>query len=158
MWANVDHEADFGAGFAFCPSDCLQTPDGLIGIQDMLAMLAQWGGEAGGGPCDANFDGVIDLIDFVELMGAWGPCEEVPSSAPPPGAPPLSALATRSPDIDGNGLVDADDLATLSAAWGSCGECPADLDGDGRVGARDMMALLRDWGTVAEPDSLLSRR
>ena len=152
VWANVDHEADFGVGFAFCPSDCQQPPDGSVGIQDMLALLARWGVEAGGGPCDASIDGVIDQIDFGALLGAWGSCEDVASSAQAPagGAPAVPIVATRSPDLDGNGLVDADDLETLKSAWGSCGDCPADLDVDGRVGVADYLLMIARWGAAAQ--------
>ena len=150
-WANVDHEADFAVGFALCPSDCLQTPDGLVGIQDLLALLSRWGTEAGGGPCDVNNDGVIDLIDFTVLLGAWGPCQAVSAAAPVPGPSRPAVAGTRrmvqSPDLDGNGLVDAADLAMIRFAWGPCGDCRADLDGDGRVDVRDMLSLLRAMGT-----------
>ena len=153
VWANVDHEGDFAVGFALCPSDCLQTPDGVVGIQDLLAVLSLWGTEAGGGPggpCDTDFDGVIGLVDFVAVLDTWGPC--VLSSAA--GAAPdrtvravrrSPSVAARSADLDGDGLVDVGDLQTLQTAWGPCGDCRADLDGDGRVDVRDMLSLLRDW-------------
>ena len=162
VWANVDHEGDFAVGFALCPSDCLQTPDGVTGIQDLLALLALWGTEAGGGsggggPCDTDFDGVIGLADFVAVLDNWGPC--VLSAAAGAGAVPgrsvraaprsrSRSLAARSPDLDGNGRVDAGDLETLRTAWGPCTDCRADLDGDGRVDVRDMLALLRDWSAA----------
>ena len=150
VWANVDHEGDFAVGFAFCPSDCRQTPDGMIGIQDLLAVLASWGTEAvggPGGPCDTDFDGVIGLADFVAIVTDWGGCAisaaagDIPDRAVARSRP----VAARSPDLDGNGRVDTGDLESLQAAWGPCRGCAADLDGDGRVNVRDMLALLRDW-------------
>ena len=151
VWANVDHEADFAVGFAMCPSDCLQTPDGLVGIRDLLSLLARWGTEGGGGPCDVNDDGVIDPIDFVAMLGAWGPCQAASAAVPGPGPRrPVRAPTRRiaqSPDLDGNGLVDAADLALLRLAWGPCGNCRADLDGDGRIDVRDMLSLLQTTGS-----------
>jgi hypothetical protein len=143
VWGNVDHQADFGVGFAFCPSDCLQTPDGVVGIQDMLALLSLWGAEAGGGPCDANFDGVIGVVDFGALLTAWGPCGGIPSAAPDRDVP---AVATRSPDLDGDGVVGRNDLLALKASWGECdGDCPGDLNLDGRVGIKDWLSMLAQW-------------
>ncbi len=156
VWANVDRAADFAAGFAICPMDCLQTPDGSVGIGDMLALLIEWGAAAGGGPCDADFDGAIDQADFAQLLGAWGPCRAesaagtfVDGRGPDPEG--ASRPVARSPDIDGNGRVGADDLETLKSAWGSSGNGPADLDGDGGVTARDLLMLLRDWRAQAPP-------
>ena len=151
VWANVDHEADFGVGFAFCPLDCLQTPDGLIGIPDMLALLAHWGAEAGGGPCDVNFDGMIDQVDFGALLATWGSCEDLSGSAPPRRAPPAPMVVARSPDLDGDGIVDRDDLIALKASWGECeGDCPGDLNGDGRVGVVDHLLMFAHWGSARQ--------
>jgi hypothetical protein len=58
-----------------CPEDCdfatLGWPDGIVGVNDFLALLAQWGG---GGTCDINGDGTINIQDFLLLIAAWGPC------------------------------------------------------------------------------------
>ena len=136
---------------ALCPADCLQTPDGDIGIDDFLALLGTWGSD---GPCDVNYDGDIDIADFAALLGSWGPCVE-PVSAPLAGGTSLVAAAraggpvpqlVRSHDVDGNGLVDRADLVALHRSWGPCEDCPGDLDGDGEVGAADVLWLYEGWG------------
>jgi len=55
-------------------------------------------------PCDADLDGdcVVGVLDFLELLAAWGPN---------PGHPA---------DLDGNGVVDTIDFLALLAAWGPC--------------------------------------
>ncbi len=54
-----------------CPWDCALPPDGVIDVVDFLALLGGWGFP---GPCD--FDGIngVDVVDFLKLLGAWGPC------------------------------------------------------------------------------------
>jgi hypothetical protein len=52
-----------------CPWDC-DGDDGVVGINDFLALLAQWGGA---GPCDFDGGGV-GINDFLELLANWGPC------------------------------------------------------------------------------------
>jgi len=54
-----------------CPWDCQPDPDGVVNIPDFLAMLAQWGQV--GTPCDFNGGGV-DVTDFLEFLGNFGPC------------------------------------------------------------------------------------
>jgi hypothetical protein len=57
-----------------CPGDC-GTQDGTVDIQDLLSLLAQWGGA---GSCDlapAGGDGSIDINDLLELLASWGPCQ-----------------------------------------------------------------------------------
>jgi hypothetical protein len=34
--------------------------------------LAAWGNT--GGPADINGDGIVDVLDLSEVLGAWGPC------------------------------------------------------------------------------------
>lgn len=52
-------------------SDCDGTNDGTVGINDFLALLAQWGQV--GSPCDFDGDGV-GIEDFLALLADWGPC------------------------------------------------------------------------------------
>ena len=54
---------------ADCPSDC-DDGDGEVGINDFLALLAQWGTP---GSCDLDGGGV-GINDFLELLASWGPC------------------------------------------------------------------------------------
>ncbi len=53
-----------------CPWDCEPTPNGDVGINDFLAVLAQWGGP---GSCDFDGSG-IGINDFLELLANWGSC------------------------------------------------------------------------------------
>ena len=56
--------------FQLCPWDCGGDNDGNVGINDFLALLAQWGGP---GACD--FDGGnVGINDFLELLANWGAC------------------------------------------------------------------------------------
>jgi hypothetical protein len=57
-----------------CPWDCEMAAgytDGVVGITDFLALLAQWG--ATGTMCDVDGGGV-GITDFLQMLGAWGPC------------------------------------------------------------------------------------
>ena len=53
-----------------CPWDCESVPEGTVGINDFLDLLAQWGGP---GSCDFDGGGV-GINDFLELLANWGPC------------------------------------------------------------------------------------
>ena len=53
-----------------CPWDCEVTPDGNVGINDFLDLLAQWGSP---GSCDFDGGGV-GITNFLELLANWGPC------------------------------------------------------------------------------------
>jgi hypothetical protein len=51
-----------------CPADL--NSDGMVGAQDLAALLAAWGGPAG----DLNDDGTTSSQDLAVLLGAWGAC------------------------------------------------------------------------------------
>jgi len=53
-------------------------------------------------PEDINGDGVVDVLDLLAILGAWGPC---------PGCPE---------DINGDDVVDVLDLLAILGAWGPC--------------------------------------
>lgn len=53
-------------------------------------------------PGDFNGDGVIDLVDLLRLLAAWGPC------------------AACDEDLSGDDVVDLNDLLAILAAWGPC--------------------------------------
>ena len=55
--------------FESCLWDC-GDGDGVVGINDLLALLANWGGSQ----CDFDGDGIVGIIDFLRLLAAWGPC------------------------------------------------------------------------------------
>ncbi|MHC4274422.1 MAG: right-handed parallel beta-helix repeat-containing protein [Planctomycetota bacterium] len=52
-----------------CPWDC-GDGDGMVGVVDFLALLAQWGTS---GSCDFDGKGVA-VTDFLALLAHWGPC------------------------------------------------------------------------------------
>ncbi len=55
-----------------CPWDCQPAPDGTVGINDLLALLAQWGAA---GDCD--FDGGdVGINDLLALLAQWGGCPQ----------------------------------------------------------------------------------
>lgn len=47
--------------------------DGIIGINDLLSLLANWGPNPGN---DADFDndGVVGIVDLLDLLANWGGC------------------------------------------------------------------------------------
>ena len=53
-----------------CPWDCAAPNDGVIGINDFLQLLAEWGSA---GDCDFDGGGV-GINDFLELLAHWGRC------------------------------------------------------------------------------------
>lgn len=149
-WAVVDRVADFGLGVARCPADCHQAPDGEVAIVDLLMLLARWGAESGGGPCDVDYDGVIGTADVLAFLDHWGPCAEAASATTPPQAA-TKHVAGRVPDLDRSGRVGTEDVRALLECWGACEPgCHADLDGDRVVSARDLLALLASWGLPAD--------
>ncbi len=53
-----------------CLWDCANG-DGMVGIEEFLAVLGTWGQI--GLPCDFDGDGV-GITDFLKVLGLWGPC------------------------------------------------------------------------------------
>ncbi len=47
--------------------------DQVIDVLDLLAILSAWG-ETGELDEDINGDGVVDVLDLLEVLSAWGPC------------------------------------------------------------------------------------
>ena len=47
------------------------TGDGVVDVLDLLEVLSQWGGS---GSADITGDGVVDVLDLLEVLAAWGPC------------------------------------------------------------------------------------
>jgi len=56
-----------------CAED-LAGDDGMVGVEDLLALLAAWG--PCGASCNADLDGSgsVDTPDLLTLLAAWGPC------------------------------------------------------------------------------------
>ncbi len=60
---------------------CLGTPcpwdidgDGLVGITDLLDLLAAWGPNPGH-PADFDGNGQVGITDLLALLANWGPCD-----------------------------------------------------------------------------------
>jgi hypothetical protein len=49
--------------------------DGEVGVLDFLDLLAAWGPNAGH-PADLDGDGSVGVTDFLQLLAAWGPCPD----------------------------------------------------------------------------------
>jgi predicted outer membrane repeat protein len=61
---------DMGA-YELCLWDCGGDHDGVIGIVDFLALLAQWGQQ--GATCDFGLgDPGVGINEFLDLLAAWG--------------------------------------------------------------------------------------
>ena len=65
-----DRDGDLIPDECSCPWDC-GDGDGVVGIVDFLALLAEW--NLVDTPCD--FDGAgVGIVDFLKLLAGWGPC------------------------------------------------------------------------------------
>jgi hypothetical protein len=63
----------FGEGSETCPEDCDGSSDGLVDILDFLEVLAQWGEI--GGTCDMGLgDPGVGINEFLAVLGQWGAC------------------------------------------------------------------------------------
>ena len=43
--------------------------DGVVDVLDLLAVIAAWGNP--GGPADVNEDGIVDVLDLLAVIAAW---------------------------------------------------------------------------------------
>ncbi len=58
-----------------CETSCAWDLDGsgVVGILDLLALLAAWGPNPGD-PADFDGDGTVGILDLLTLLANWGPC------------------------------------------------------------------------------------
>ena len=69
LWDQICADAAIAmCGLNNCPCDVVV--DGMVNVQDLLFVLAQWGTPNG----DCNMDGTTNVLDVLALLGAWGPC------------------------------------------------------------------------------------
>lgn len=96
----------YPAGFTFAS---------VTGMSDDGRWLTGWGNSGSPGntvtwivelpgnvvecPADVNGDGVVDVVDVLALLAAWG---------------------TDDADVDGDGITDVVDLLAMIAGWGDC--------------------------------------
>ena len=67
------------------------TPDGIVGTDDILAVIGFWDTTAACG--DANLDGIVGTDDILAIISNWGPCagfRDAPPSEPRPAGVPTS--------------------------------------------------------------------
>ena len=57
---------------AALPCDADLNEDGIVGVTDLLALLADWGMDPGGPP-DLDDDGDVGVSDLLLLLAWWGP-------------------------------------------------------------------------------------
>ena len=60
-----------------CPIDCTSdiNVDGIVDVNDLLILIADWGNCTDNCAGDLNEDGTVDIEDLLVLIAAWGPCE-----------------------------------------------------------------------------------
>ncbi|MCH2136042.1 MAG: hypothetical protein MK101_05605 [Phycisphaerales bacterium] len=59
-------------GTTACPGDV--SGDGMVGADDILAVLSDWGDCSDDCSGDANGDGSVDVNDILVIISAFGPC------------------------------------------------------------------------------------
>ena len=47
-------------------------PNGVVNIDDLLAVVAEWGHH--GGYADTTCDGIVNIDDYLAVTGNWGNC------------------------------------------------------------------------------------
>ncbi len=50
--------------------------DGVVDVLDLLLVLGAWGSDDE--DADIVDDGIVDVLDLLEVLSAWGPCPELP--------------------------------------------------------------------------------
>jgi hypothetical protein len=67
----LDGTVDIGA-YERCRYDL--SGDGLVSVEDILALLAAWATDPGGPP-DFDDSGDVGIDDFLELLANWTGCD-----------------------------------------------------------------------------------
>ena len=68
----VDWDHELGGGPAECRPPGDVDGDGLVGVEDLLLLLADWGNCPGPCPTDLNNDGTVNVFDLLRLLADWG--------------------------------------------------------------------------------------
>jgi hypothetical protein len=74
-WGNSGSPGNTVTWVVELPGDSTPCPadingDGLVDVVDVLALLAAWGTDG----ADINGDGITDVVDLLVLIAAWGEC------------------------------------------------------------------------------------
>jgi hypothetical protein len=48
----------------------------VVGLHDVIAILDEWGGP---GPCDVDAGGSVEVQDLLAVLANWGPCPSHPA-------------------------------------------------------------------------------
>ncbi len=112
-------------------------------------------------PWDLNDDGVVNVLDLVELVMSFGPCEGCPADFDDDGfvgvLDLIALIMNFGPcpgaecvwDVNGDGVVDESDVQAVTSNLGPCEDpenCPWDVNGDGVVDASDVAAVATHFG------------
>ncbi|MAT80057.1 MAG: hypothetical protein CMJ29_00240 [Phycisphaerae bacterium] len=62
-----------GNTLCVCPADI--NGNGIVEIDDILVIVAQWGTDGPQG--DVNHDGIVNIADLLEAIDTFGPCENL---------------------------------------------------------------------------------
>ena len=111
------------------------TGDGDVNVLDLIELVMSFG-PCEGCPADLNDDGVVNVLDVIELIMSFGPC---------PGTPCVW-------DVNGDGVVDRSDLQRVLANFGPCDGCPEDVNSDGVVDGSDVQAVATRFQPSAVDD------
>ena len=57
-----------------CPEDCSGTADGIVGIDEFLDVLSNWGAATSCDFAPMGGDGFIGIDEFLGVLSNWGPC------------------------------------------------------------------------------------
>ncbi len=69
QWSGVETLCDADP-CSECPADV--NGDGEVNVNDLLAIIAEWG--ASGGSSDVDGNGTVDVSDLLAVIAAWGGC------------------------------------------------------------------------------------
>jgi hypothetical protein len=57
---------------AACPADC--DGNGVVDVDDLTAVILDWGTDGSGNGADIDGSGLVDVDDLTEVILGWGPC------------------------------------------------------------------------------------
>ncbi len=109
-------------------------------------------------PWDLNGDGVVNVLDLIELVMSFGPCEGCPADFDDDGfvnvLDLIALIMNFGPcpgtecvwDVNGDGIVDQSDVVAVTSNMGPCDGCPEDINGDGVVNGQDAAAVATHFG------------